>query len=359
MKAVFRVDSSRLIGAGHIMRCLTLGEELKKIKIEVIFVCRNLPGNIAYRVEEHGFRLIKLGYYNANNTDQKTQSSSEQYLGADIDTELNDMNVVFQSLDNVDLLIVDHYSIDEYWETSLRQFTKKLMVLDDLANRKHNCDILVDQNPYNHKEHRYHGLLPGNAIRLLGETYSILRDEFINKRVSSAQRLSKVSKILVSFGGADSVNYLGKLLAYINKHFDVYAGFNFTFILGNSVVQQSLDFNSLDNCKIYKPVKNMSDFMLTHDICIGSIGVTSWERCCMGMSSLVLCNSPNQEKLAKDCDNSIHILLDANTFFLDKYALYHHLTNVERLNEIATNAHRLIDGKGKYLITREILNAIA
>ena len=59
MNIVFRVDSSMQIGAGHVMRCLTLAKELKKTA-NVQFICRNRKGHLINRIESEGFEVFRL-----------------------------------------------------------------------------------------------------------------------------------------------------------------------------------------------------------------------------------------------------------------------------------------------------------
>ena len=60
MKVCIRADASAEIGTGHVMRCLTLAMELRSRGDEVIFVCRELPGNLCDFLEEKGFNVARL-----------------------------------------------------------------------------------------------------------------------------------------------------------------------------------------------------------------------------------------------------------------------------------------------------------
>src|SRR4030067_2476328 len=145
MKVCFRVDSSSLIGTGHVMRCLTLAEWLKKNDCEIGFICRELPGNLCHLVELRGFKLQRLPHdgtiHGSENVDRKKNNFHSDWLSVswqnDADTSAN----LLRSESPIDWVIVDHYAIDEKWEKIMRSHAKKVMVIDDLADRRHDCDL--------------------------------------------------------------------------------------------------------------------------------------------------------------------------------------------------------------------------
>ena len=136
----FRVDSSTQIASGHLMRCLTLAEKLN-CKEKIIFISRDLPGNISNLILKKGFKLTLL-----NNEDLDVSLKGyEKWLTVRQEQDAKETIEAIKNL-NLELLIVDSYAIDVKWEKMLRPSVKKIMVIDDLANRKHDCDILLDQN---------------------------------------------------------------------------------------------------------------------------------------------------------------------------------------------------------------------
>ena len=142
MEIVIRVDSSLKIGAGHVMRCLTLARKVKKYA-NVKFICRNREGNLIDRIEAEGFEVFRL---HSEISEEDVEEFLEiNWLGTSQDQDVLDCSVILKRI-KPDWVIVDHYGIDDYWHTNLKKFYKKLMVIDDLANRSYNCDILLDQN---------------------------------------------------------------------------------------------------------------------------------------------------------------------------------------------------------------------
>ena len=149
MQVVIRVDSSSQMGSGHLMRCLTLAEELRdEIDVSILFICRDLPGNLSNIVKGKGYQLTLLPYDENQQKSLDEASEHQQWPGASVDMDRDQTLEVIKNLGEVDLLVVDNYALDEAWETPMRRYAKKIMVIDDLADRKHDCDVLLDQNYY-------------------------------------------------------------------------------------------------------------------------------------------------------------------------------------------------------------------
>jgi UDP-2,4-diacetamido-2,4,6-trideoxy-beta-L-altropyranose hydrolase len=181
-KILIRTDASVQIGTGHVMRCLTLADELRGRGAEVIFVCREFDGNLCGYIEEKGYIVHRLPVSDA--TEQGDQNieiglKHTAWLGADCQTDVEQVEEIIKDLESPpDWLVVDHYALDERWEECLRSYCKKIMVIDDLADRPHNCDLLLDQNFYENLESRYDGLVPPQCKKFLGPKYALLRPEF-------------------------------------------------------------------------------------------------------------------------------------------------------------------------------------
>ena len=209
MNVVIRVDSSIEIGTGHVMRCLTLAKQLKCKDIQVTFICRELVGNSIDLINKEGFSVISLpkksNYSDLNSIKTTWKTDAQETINA-----IEEVSVL------IDLLIVDHYGLDRLWELKLRPYTKKIMVIDDLANRFHHCDILLDQNFFLDMENRYHKLIPQHCIRLIGPDYLLLRDEFLEMEIVKEFR-KRVKNILVFFGGTDPTGETIKLLNSIKN----------------------------------------------------------------------------------------------------------------------------------------------
>jgi len=201
LKILIRTDSSVQIGTGHVMRCLTLADELRERGAEIVFVCRDFAGNLCGYIEEKGY--IVQGYIVhrlpvSDTPKQNTEGNLKHaaWLGADWQTDARQVEEIIKDFNtHPDWLVVDHYALDERWERYLRSYVKKIMVIDDLADRPHDCeviddladrphdcDLLLDQNFYENLESRYDGLAPSGCKKLLGPKYALLRPEFREER---------------------------------------------------------------------------------------------------------------------------------------------------------------------------------
>ena len=171
MNVIFRVDSSTQIGVGHLMRCLTLADELQKKNHKITFICRELQGSMVNLIKHKLIRLL-------GNDDFQSNDLYLDLLGA---TQEQDAEQVIRVIpENTNLLIVDNYALDEFWHKKLRQYTDKIMVIDDLADKQFDCDILLNQN-LGSQVKDYRGKVLNDCELLLGCDY------FTTTRVQRAE----------------------------------------------------------------------------------------------------------------------------------------------------------------------------
>ena len=207
-KIVFRVDSSLVLGSGHVIRCLALADELVRGGAEVSFISRDLPGNINQIIEQRGYSLYRLPV----EEDYSTLFDRNDYNGhlrISLLEEVEQTIVALKSIrrgKTIPLLVVDHYYLDERWEKLIRPFVNRIMVIDDLANRRHDCDVLVDHNQFDDMNVRYNGLVPVYCKLLLGNEYAIIRRSFLETRKKLHSRTGNIESILIFFGGSDPTN---------------------------------------------------------------------------------------------------------------------------------------------------------
>lgn len=308
MNVVFRVDASNQIGSGHIMRCLTLACELAGKGAQCHFICAELPGNMIDYLNSKGFPVHVI--FCPELAEDEAENKKFDHLQLLRDKKLTDAGETIKIIENiiagkdyVDLLIVDHYSLDREWEQLLRACAGKIMVIDDTADRAHDCDILLDQNLYENMEARYEGLVPDTCIKLLGPQYALLRPEFREARKSLRQRDGTVNRILVFMGGADPTNETAKALEAIKM-------LNRPEIVTDVVVGSSNSHrteikamcDNMPNTNFYCQVENMAELMVKADLAIGGGGSTTWERCCLGLPVIIITIANNQ------IEPSLHLL---------------------------------------------------
>lgn len=210
MIVAFRVDASEGMGSGHVMRCIALAEALQERQHEVIFICAELEGNLIDKLKGLAFEVWPL---NSSNDYQCAQGWDWQ-----LDAE-DTLALVERHQKAVDWLCVDHYQLDARWERIVGGCGARIAVIDDLADRWHACDVLVDQNAIEANHLRYNNLVPGSCLKLLGPRYTLLRKEFSDvseQRRECSEVLGTTGNILVFLGGADSGNYTLHLLQSID-----------------------------------------------------------------------------------------------------------------------------------------------
>lgn len=296
MKIFIRTDSSIDIGSGHLMRCLTLADKLTEKGAEVSFICRTLPGNLCEHVEKKGYKVHRLPQIDPQNDLSGQTTAHADWLGVDWETDaLQTIEILTEK--QADWLIVDHYAIDYRWEGELRPYSKRIMVIDDLADRKHDCDLLLDQNLYEDIEIRYNGLVPEDSVKLLGPKYALLRREFVEARKSLKMRDGTVKRILIFFGGSDPSNETTKALEAVDmlNRPDIAVD----VIVGSSNPHKEKikkRCSDLSNAYYHCQVDNMAELMARADLAIGAGGSTTWERCFLSVPSITVVIAENQSE---------------------------------------------------------------
>lgn len=310
MLAVIRADASTSIGSGHVMRCLTLAHRLKKEKnAKVVFVMRVLPGKLIGVVEKQGFEVLKLLPANQ----KYSLSGYGLWLTVPMEVDAQQTIEVLQhylqehGCEVVDRLIVDSYALDEQWELMLRPYCREIMVIDDLANRKHDCDILLDQNFYLNKDVRYAGLVPEHCKMLLGPEHALLREEFYEAKKHLRKRDGNIKNILVFYGGSDFTNETEKAIkALVQLHDEGYS-FTADIITGvSNSRREKIKYlcSKYQFLHYYCQVSNMAEFMNKADLMLGAGGSTTWERLYMELPALVTAVAENQIQGCRDCSQA-------------------------------------------------------
>jgi UDP-2,4-diacetamido-2,4,6-trideoxy-beta-L-altropyranose hydrolase len=287
MRVVFRVDASLNLGSGHLMRCLTLAETLREQGVKTGFFCRELAGNLIALLKQKGMPVIVL---------PAVKNSGDTAMDAE-------QSIVALGGDKPDWLVVDHYELDMTWQTRLRPHVGKLMVIDDLACRHHDCDLLLDQNYSVVGDQRYNGLVPSGCHMLLGPEYALLRKEFKQIRAHLVPRLYQLKKILVFFTSGDdqgeTLKAMQGIAAFGRAVFvDVVTGSGNP---DNALIRKKcaeLDWGY--HCQI----DYMPRLIAQADLVIGAGGSSNWERCGLGVPALVTILADNQAEIAPALDSA-------------------------------------------------------
>lgn len=213
MLIAFRVDATPAIGSGHLARCLTLADALARAGERCLFLCRGLPPAQAAQVGARGHTLHALAQLPPARSAQGGPAHAH-WLAAGQEQDAREVAVILDA-HSPDWLIVDHYGLDSVWETMIRPHCGQLMVLDDLADRRHDCDLLLDPGVSPQLEQRYRALVPSACLLMIGPCFALLRPEFDAALATMPVRKTKTPRrVLVMFGGEDQAGQtLGAIAA--------------------------------------------------------------------------------------------------------------------------------------------------
>ena len=338
LTAVFRADASSAIGVGHVTRCLTLAAGLSRRGWRSVFVCRDQTTQSVPGLAGASDRLIVLDAH-------------------------DDASAMMSALPaGCDLLVVDHYGWGRAQEERCRGWARRTLVIDDLADRGHDCDFLLDQT-LGRSQEEYRRLVGPRTRPLLGSRYALLRPQFRSFRVEAVERhreIRKVRRILVSLGGTDPHDISSRALRAIDR-----SGLDVEVDIVMGKAAQNLPqvrelAGKLDRpVRVLTDVADMAGLMIEADVAIGASGTSSWERCCMGLPSLVVITAENQRQISRVLADAeaIHVLgrADEVTETIMCEALNRFASQCDRLAEMSRRAAAICDGLGELRVVIELL----
>ncbi len=355
------------------MRCRTLARFLSLRGCIVHFICRSLKGDLSSLLAPE-FSLFILPEVTSisNDTSELCNHTSlhpvhvePSLFNQEIDAYYSfDILKRFQLSSN-DLIIVDHYSIDILWEKTLLSLLRqnretlsqpRMCVIDDLSNRQHCCDILIDQNYCPPSlEHRYDDLLPSDCTQFLGPHYALLSPEYAHLSCYSLPRLS-ISRILVFFGGSDQPNASELVLDVLSlsqfKHFAVDIVVGFQYQHKDSLAAKA---QARPSTTIWSQLDSLAPLIFRADICIGAGGGSTWERLCLELPTLQVSIADNQVSLSEALDNSGFISycgpFESLTFESFRETLSQFISNSSHLK----SGKLLTDGFGSHRLATALL----
>ena len=310
MKIAFRADASLDIGTGHVMRCLTLAEAMTARGATCVFLCRSHQGHLMEHIRSKGHvvHVLKhcaedphLDHALTSAMIDTGQLAHSHWLGVTQYEDAKACAIILAEL-QPDWLIVDHYALDACWEQALKPYCQRMMVIDDLADRRHVCDLLLDQT-FGRQPQDYRGLVPENCELLCGSRYALLRPEFAALRPYSLQRRvnPQLKHLLVSLGGVDKDNVTSQILMALQSS-PLPPDCRITVVMGttapwlNEVKQLAQEMPWLTQVRV--GVSDMAQLMADSDLAIGAAGATTWERCCLGLPTIMLVLADNQQQVA-------------------------------------------------------------
>lgn len=364
----FRADASLEIGSGHVMRCLTLADALQAQGAECHFLCREHPGHLCEVIKTRGFVVHRLpleGNGACFGTDENAapEPAHAHWLGASWAQDAEACRPILAEMAPA-WLVVDHYSLDHRWETAilggLVDSAPRLLVIDDLADRRHVADLLLDQNLGREAED-YRGLVPEVCQVLAGPRYALLRPEFGEWRETSLSRRARdprLQRLLINLGGVDKENVTGQVLAALTAC-DLPDDLQISVVMGASAPwRESVTAQARVMPWPTEVVVNVSDMarrMAEVDLAIGAAGSTSWERCCLGLPTLMVVLADNQRDIAYALAEKWAALpLDPSELKTSLMAQLAALTTPGALTAMSQRAADLVDGQGTVRVVEEI-----
>lgn len=354
MHVAFRVDASLQIGTGHVMRCLTLADTLRELGTSCSFVCRPHSGHLLGLIAQRGHQVLALPELQEGAEPNRNGTAHGQWLGANWVTDAQDTQQALSARTGgqpVDWLVVDHYALDARWEQAVRPQAKRIMVIDDLADRPHACDLLLDQT-FGRQAADYMPFITKDCTLLCGSQYALLRPEFATFREYSLKRRAQpvLKELLITMGGVDKDNVTGAVLRALQSC-SLPADCRLTVVMGQTApwLKDVQDLSSLmpRPTQVLIGVDNMAQLMADSDLAIGGAGATSWERCCLGLPSISLLIAENQKLIMSNLIKSGSVIsLDGELLNFELKPIVKFCTNSSNLLKLSSCSSVIVDGQG-------------
>ena len=364
-RIAIRADASIQIGTGHVLRCLLLAEMLQSSGLDVEFLCRVYPGDLVNWIRSKGFKVHKLLAPLAPSDSDIHHSHDSLDCTSNRVTQSQDAQESIDALKEQPLewLIVDCYGLDQAWEKQLRSIAKNIFVIDDLANRKHDCNLLLDQNFYSDAHSRYEGLVSGSTKQLLGPRYALLRKEFLTSRQSLKPKSNNIMRIFVFFGGTDPDNITGRVLDALatpnlqHLQTDVVIGLNNP---NRRSIEEKVAERKLTT--LHVQVDNIAELMSAADLALGAGGTATWERLCLGLPSLIITTAENQQGSIDDLHNEGLVIKLGSAPSIRVETIHQAITKSIEYSDVAQHkamrGMQLVTGGGAALVLRQLLNRV-
>jgi len=351
---IFRVDSSREIGSGHLQRCVTLARELNHRGHASTFMMRNSSDGAFDFIERSGHNIIRLSTVGFHPPLRQDPFDSKVWLGTNQRRDAEDTVKVIKREDLEEgWLIADHYGIGREWEETARNAGLKMMVIDDLMTVNHDCDLLLNQNVLDTRgvHAAYRTLVSDSASLFAGPRYALLDPVYRQLRMGKRAQRRNLGRALIYYGSGDPTNETLKAVqAFATPHL---RRIQIDIVLGRDSVEDERIHElarNRGNCTVYKDLPHLGDLLMVADICLGAGGTTSIERFCLGVPAIVTTIAVNQEEVSKYAHQlgllfllgrSAHVRVDDVVGAIERC-----FDDVEALNVMSERAFSLVDGCG-------------
>lgn len=362
MKVVFRTDASVEIGSGHVMRCLTLAMELKRRGAFVHFICRDHPSNLISMIRnDKGFNVTTLPRNDSWRPVMPQILIHSHWLREEPDTDARQTLTALVALNSPDWLVIDHYALDETWENSVRSAARQILVIDDLADRKHACHALLDQNYYHDPTRRYHGLVPRDCRMLCGPRFAMVRPAFREIAATPRPTPDKVARVLVFFGMGDPCGLTPRTLRILKplaKTYD-FAVDAVPGMLSPHMNEVKALCAEIPGADCHDKFTDLAGLLKRADLFIGAGGTVTWERCLIGVPAIVVAASVNQNPYNRDmAQKGSHLFLGSIGGVTDEIlssAIVTMINNSALRTLIGGVSRGMTDGRGVERVAQALL----
>ncbi|MCM1185870.1 MAG: UDP-2,4-diacetamido-2,4,6-trideoxy-beta-L-altropyranose hydrolase [Lachnoclostridium sp.] len=369
---IIRADGNAKIGAGHLMRCLTIAEALREALSkenknaaadDILFVCADRDS--ARLAEERGFtaRALDTDY---RKMERELPEWEKMYEEFEKGKGHNDKNKI------PSVILIDSYHVTDSYLIRLkkRMTGYTLVLLDDMQEHAYPADVVVNYNVFADRE-VYDKLYASkqNKVRLfLGNRYVPVRKQFLDKPYRVAD---KVKRVLITTGGGDSDNIAGSILEALleaEKMEENAEKFNYDLILGRFYpkLQEMQEFAAgCSRIHIHHDVRDMAALMENCDLAVTAGGSTIYELAAVGVPLICFSYAKNQELMTEYIGRE-QIAGFAGAYHKDADAA---ITGIKRLfTEFCQNTakrngcylkeRQMVDGLGAMRLVQEVLLGI-
>lgn len=344
MRVLFRTDSGKHIGQGHLHRCRNLARIFLDYGWEVHWVHRAHFGS----GEVGLLSVVSHELFPGVENFEGDPADYSQWLGVSEEKDLYQTLEVIKKVGLIDVFVSDHYSLGHRYHKEIPARVK--LVFDDFGSRFYYCDFLLNQNP-NAAEGLYEGKVESGTQFLLGPEFAPLDYQFAELRQDSYRERTVIAKIGVFLGGSDPMNETLKIIKAALASLDNSISFDVLLSEKHPTFSEVVSLvKSQPNFSITSFHSNISEFWSRCDVVIGAVGVSSWERSCLGVPSLIVVGAENQKAVAEYLhkNNLSHLVGSGDALGMDDWRqiLLSIVTDIDRINELGQNSFALTDGNG-------------
>ncbi len=353
----FRVDGSQDIGVGHIMRCLTLAIELSSRNYICEFICKDHESSSVHYIKKSGFmvHIIEMEINYASTDIYKSWLG-----GSGLDDAYKFVKII--SNNSQCIVIVDHYGIDYIWENIVSKFCSYILAIDDLANRMHHCDCILD-SAIRRKKSDYSDVCLENSKLLLGSDYILLRREFNMLRGGAnliRKKTKKIETILLNFGGTDPL-FLSKESIEILMEIKFKGDINIILSSDCKFVKELMKIiDGLNNIYLHVDCTNVAEIMMNSDLAVGNFGSSSWERCCLGLPAIVIVSADNQDYIASSLTESGAVIrINESEIKKTLMGVLERPLDMEWWHNMSEKALKICDGLGAQRVANSLIENVS